>query len=195
MGGLSIRVVDKADLQNFSVGSEHKGTLKVEGIRTECRFRVVYLRGALIGGEWIAPDTHFTQQLTDLLSPRRLGQALKNYPVPDLPNLQWFHTPVGVDLLVYRGEKSELNRWVLYFHQTFLQWEADSGIKTGQSLAEDEEGYAHGIVRLETRLLEFDDKVDCTLLVSARDFVDHATSVEESIRTLMKHQIEGAIPA
>ena len=63
----------------------------------------------------------------------------------------------------------------------------------GPNVAEDAEGYAHGIVRLETRLLEYDQKVDHRLLETARDFIGFANVVDEPVRKMMKHQIEGAI--
>ncbi len=193
MGGLSIRLVDRSDLPQFSVGAEHHGILKIEGLKIQASFRVIYIRGITIGAEWVKPSAELLKTLEVILNPKHLGQSIKSYPVPDSPNMRWFHTPVGVDLLLYvnEEEKPALYRWILYFHQTFLQWEKDAGLKSGQTLAEDDEGYAHGIVRLETRLLEHDATVDRRLLETAREFIEHAVSVDPSFRTLMKHQIEG----
>ena len=197
----ALRLLDRGDLDQFAVGTSHKGIIKLEGIKTACEFKVRYLRGTMIGAEWVTPSAELIAHMTRILNPAHLGETLKNYPIPDSPNLVWYHTPVGVDLLLYKNEPSadaapkgnNLGRWMLYFHQTFLQWELDSGLKTGQAIAEDDEGYAHGIVRLETRLLEYDLKVDRRLLETALEFISHAKVLDEPVRAMMKHQLEGAL--
>lgn len=193
LGGLSLRLVDRNDLPQFAVGTEHTGILKVEGLKLECTFKVCYLRGISIGCEFVKASKELSSNLERILSPEQLGKSLKNYPLPDSPGLKWFHTPVGVDLLLYLSEEETpvLKSWILYFHQSFLKWEKDAGLSSGESVAEDDEGYAHGIVRLETRLLDHDERVDYKLLETARDFINHAEVVDQSLRSLMKHQIEG----
>ena len=94
LGGLSLRLVDRADLPYFLVGTEHKGLIKVEGIKTECTFTVKYLRGVVIGAEWVNPSEVLSQHLTQILSPKRLGESLKTYSVPDFLQI-WF----GITLL------------------------------------------------------------------------------------------------
>ena len=65
----------------------------------------------------------------------------------------------------------------------------DSGLKTGQSLSEDEEGYAHGIVRLETRLIEYDHHPDMRLIETARELVKHAPIFDPTLKTLISNQL------
>ena len=194
LGGLAIRLFEREDLPVFAVGSIHEGVVKFEGRKLPARFQVKYIRGTLIGGEWHNPDPSLIQHLTEVSHPEILGEHLRRYDLPDFLTAEWFHNPIGVDLLVYppnsdAATSSSVGRWTLYIHQNFVQWEMDSGLKTGQSLSEDEEGYAHGIVRLETRLIEFDHQPDLRLIETAREVVRHAPISDLNLKTLISNQL------
>jgi hypothetical protein len=197
MGGLAIRLVDRSDLPEFSVGSEHAGKIKVEGVRTEATFRVRYLRGTLIGAEWVTPTKFLLDHLDQISHPEVLGDHLKLYDLPDLSNAIWYHNPVGVDLLFYKanGEGATaqgIGRWTLYIHHTFVQWDIESGVSTGKSVAEDEEGYAHGIVRLETRLIDYDQIPDRKLIETAIALVEHAAlTAHPELKAMALNHLKG----
>lgn len=177
-GGLAIRLGEREDLTHFTVASEHPGMVKVEGRKLPCAFRVKYLRGTLVGGEWIQPSEELSAHLDSISHPVRLGESLRKYDLPDFTGTEWYHNPVGVDLLLYSRPKDEngksLVRWTLYIHHSFVQWEEEDGVRTGQAVAEDDGGYAHGIVRLETRLIEYHPILDFTLIDTARELVRSA---------------------
>lgn len=197
-GGLAIRLVDRDDLPRFAVGSFHKGIVKIEGSKLDCSFRIKYIRGTLIGGEWEQPSPALAKHLQEISLPERLGRGLKRYDLPELSSADWFHNPVGVDLLLYpplgaAASAQGVGRWTLYVHQDFVQWELDSGVKTGQTLAEDEEGYAHGLVRLETRLIEYDAIPNQSIIRAAKDLVSFASIDDQSLKQLILSHLNGVL--
>jgi hypothetical protein len=196
LGGLSIRLVDRADLPEFAVGTEHRGVIKVEGLKTESAFKVRYIRGTLIGAEWTTPSKVLLDHLQQLSHPEILGEHLKLYDLPELANSIWYHNPLGVDLLFYKssGGASALgiNRWTLYIHHTFIQWDLETGISTGKTLAEDEEGYAHGIVRLETRIIEYDAQADRMMIETSLALIEHAALAEHpELKAIALNHLKG----
>ena len=191
-GGLSIRLIDRSDLAAFAVGTEHKGVVKVEGLKTEAQFKVRYIRGTLIGGEWLSASRVLIEHLEEISQPDALGKHLRKYELPELAGTIWYHNPVGVDLLFYQAEDAVL-RWTLYIHQSFVQWEPDTGVRTGRAVAEDEEGYAHGIVQLETRLIEYDEHVDRRLIESALELMQNAPIEKTELKTRALEQLKALI--
>ena len=189
-GGLALRLVDRVDLPDFAVGSTHQGIIKIEGLKTQCAFQVRYIRGTLIGGEWVDQSKELASHLEKLSHPEAIGPGIRQYDLPDTEATEWFHHPVGIDLLFYppTGESassSHVGRWIAYVHQNFVSWEMDLGVRTGKTMAEDEEGYAHGIVRLETRMLEHDEKIDRTMV----RFVERLTEMTAVLSTELKNLV------
>jgi hypothetical protein len=196
LGGLAIRLVDRTHLPDFAIGTEHQGLVKVEGLKTSAKFIVRFIRGTLIGTEWTELTEILHQHLDDLSRPDHLGEHLKAYDLPDLANTVWYHNPVGVDLLYYQssaeGASSHgISRWTLFIHHSFVQWEIEDGVKTGQTVAEDEEGYAHGIVRLETRLIDYDAMPDRRLIETAIELIEHAAISQIELKKLTLNQLRG----
>jgi len=187
-GGIAIRLMERGDLPRFAVSSVHHGVVKVEGRKIPCCIRVRNIRGTLIGAEWVDPSAELESHLDAISHPERLGENLKKFDLPDLSATVWFHNPVGVDLLYYQP-----SRWMLYIHQNFIQWELDSGVQTGQSLAEADEGYAHGIVRLETRLIEYDPMIDRSLVRAAKELVEHAPIDNAELKSLVLTHLNGVV--
>ncbi|MBU6154988.1 MAG: PilZ domain-containing protein [Bdellovibrionales bacterium] len=185
-GGLAIRLMERADLPKFAVSSIHEGMIKVEGRKLPCSFQVRNIRGTLIGAEWVDPGAALVSLLEEISHPGRLGVNLRKFDLPEVNATHWFHNPVGVDLLFYQA-----GRWMLYIHQNFIQWESDSGVQTGQALAEADEGYTHGIVRLETRLIEYDPMIDRSLVRAAKDLVEHAPIDNPELKTLVLTHLSG----
>jgi len=192
LGGLALRLVDRADLPLFAVSSTHKGILKIEGIKLPAEFQVRYFRGSLIGAEWVNLNPALEQHLIEISHPKTLGINLKSYDLPDTADTNWFHNPVGVDLLLYLSD-SKISRWILYIHHSFISWDQDHPVRTGRALAEDEEGYAHGIVRVETRLIDEDPKADRRLIESAIELIQNALVLEEDARQLILNHLQGVV--
>lgn len=190
MGGVAIRLVDFDDLPLFAVASQHQGIIKIEGMKLPCSFQVRYLRGLLVGAEWVNIDSALKEQLERISVPKVLGANLKAYDLPDSPNTLWYHNPTGVDLLLYLND-GKISRWTLFIHQNFVSWDEGEEVKTGRSIAEDDEGYAHGIVRLETRMLNHDEQPDRRLIEVAMELVRSAPFKEESIRHLLLNHLQG----
>ena len=196
LGGLAVRLVDRTHLADFAIGTEHEGMVKVEGLKTGAKFVVRFIRGTLIGTEWVNLSPELEQHLDNLSRPEQLGGNLKAYDLPDLANTVWYHNPVGVDLLYYQsnadGASSHgISRWTLFIHHSFVQWEIEGGVKTGETAAEDDEGYAHGIVRLETRLIDYDAIPDRRLIEMAIELIEHATITQTELKALTLNQLRG----
>lgn len=192
LGGLSIRLVDRDDLPLFAVATEHQGIMKIEGLKLPCTFQVRYIRGTLIGGEWVNLKDDLKNHLYQISHPDHLGANLKAYDLPDSPDTIWYHNPTGVDLLLYLAA-GKIARWTLYIHHSFISWEQEGAVRTGRALAEDEEGYAHGIVRVETRLIDYDPQADHRLMEAAIELVKSAPIKEESTRQLILNQLKGSL--
>ena len=195
-GGLAIRLVDRSDLPVFAAGTVHQGLIKLEGQKIPCEFQVKFLRGTLVGGEWQNTTPALEKLLEALSHAEVLAPGIKLYELPDVVGTVWYHHPVGIDLLFYApsGESAssqEVGRWMIYVHQNFVQWEMDSGVRTGKAMAEDEEGYAHGIVRLETRLIEQDERINGCLLRWVEDLVVHTTAMTSNLKNLVLSQLKG----
>jgi hypothetical protein len=176
-GGIAIRLVDRDDLPEFAVGLKRRGVIKVEGLKTRCEVQVRYIKGSLVGTEWVNPTRELIEHLDHISTSELLGDHLKEYPLPEVPHTAWYHNPMGVDLLVY-GKDAErgFERWTLYIHQSFVQWDRDEEMQTGRTVAEDEEGYAHGLVQLETRMIDYDPTPNQLLIESARALLESAIS-------------------
>jgi hypothetical protein len=196
LGGLAIHLVDRSDLPLFAVGSEHAGVIKIEGLKTECRFQVRYLRGTLVGAEWQSPSQVLAKHLEEISHAENLGPGIKHYDLPDVTSTTWYHHPVGIDLLFYppngdSASSSKVGRWMIYVHQTFVQWEMDTGIRTGKTMAEDEEGYAHGIVRLETRMVDQDVHINGALIRWVETLVENTSALPDDLKNLVLSQLKG----
>ncbi len=190
-GGLSLRLTDESDLAAFPVSSIHSGIVKISGRKFPCRIRVRNFRGVLVGAEWESPSSELSVQLREVSQPERLGENLRRYEIQDLNASDWFHNPVGVDLLVYPGgdKNPGPSRWMLYIHRNFIQWESETGVQTGQTLAEADEGYSHGVVRIETRLIEYDARVDFGLIRAAQELVRHAPIGDAELKQMVLSQL------
>ncbi len=192
-GGLAIRLLDRTDLPRFAVGTHHQGILKIEGTKVSGGFQVKYVRGTLIGCEWTEVSAELKVQLEYFSHPKTLGQGLRHYELPESAGQKWYHNPVGVDLLIYQDSTQNTFRWTLYIHQNFILWDSETGVRTGKAVAEDEEGFARGVIRLETRLLEFDPKLDLRFAETAVALLNEANQVEVTLRENIRKQIEGAM--
>jgi len=206
MGGLALRLVDREDLPFFAVASIHSGVVKVEGQKLSAQIRIKHIRGTLIGAEWVEPSQPLVEHLDSISHPEKLGVNLRKYDFSDLSATQWFHNPVGVDLLFYQGdvsgeasglgsvdESARPGRWMLYIHQNFVQWENGGGVQTGKAVAEAEEGHAHGIVRIETRLIEYDSRIDLSLIKAAKELVEHAPIESVDLKHWVLSHLNGAV--
>jgi hypothetical protein len=191
-GGLAIRLVDRDDLSFFTVAANRQGLLKLEGRKFQCSFQVRYIRGTVIGAEWIDLEPDLQKALEKISHPRELGSNLKWYDLQDSPRTVWYHNPFGVDLLIYLQE-SHIYRWSLFIHQNYLSWDEKMKVRTGKTMAEDEGGYAHGIVRLETKMINFDAQVDLRLMETAMELIQHTPFKEEFARQFILEHLRGAI--
>ncbi len=192
MGGLAIRLLDRSDLSQFGVATDHQGFLKLEGRKFPCSFQVRYIRGTVIGAEWKNLEPELQKALEKISHPRELGLNLKSYDLQDSPNTIWYHNPFGVDLLIYLQD-TRICRWSLFIHQNYISWDELMNVRTGKTMAEDEEGYAHGIVRLETRMINFDEHLDRRLMETALDLIQNTPIKEEDSRQLILEHLKGAI--
>jgi hypothetical protein len=67
----------------------------------------------------------------------------------------------------------------------------DTGIRTGKTMAEDEEGYAHGIVRLETRMVDQDVHINGALIRWVETLVENTSALPDDLKNLVLSQLKG----
>ena len=193
LGGLAIRLVDHNDLGEFAVGSDHPGVVKLDGVKIDGQFRVRFIRGLLIGAEWVNASRELIEHLDKISHAEALGKGLKKFEIAEMPDITWFHHPVGIDLLLYASGVegvSGIHRWILYYHQGVIHWEKTEGLRTGRALAEDDEGQIHGVVRLETRLMDYDDAPNPMMLETARELFESAAVLGPELKGFLQGHLK-----
>ncbi len=165
--GMALRVLDVQDLKFFPVAAELKGTLNLRGKKIPVQAKVRHLTPESIGCEFIDLASEIKQQLSSFLDPAKLGSELKPLPVSE-GRMLWYHGPSGTDLLMWRHNDGQYWKFTLYVLGSYIQWEEGPGVSTGVSRASGDLVEQRGILRLETCLLEADDKVDSDKLLIAK---------------------------
>jgi len=181
-GGISVRLVDRSQLNDFSVGRVFSGELKLFANRFAVSIQVRNIRGLSLGCELQDLSAPLEAALARLFDPKEMGAQIRPFEVPDHREILWYTAPMGVDLVVYVREKS-ISLWSLFWHGSVIQWDLDRGLLTGRTVAESEESFSSGVVRLETKFIEWDTQVDSGLSKIAHDLVESSGTVEANIRS------------
>ncbi len=195
MGGVALRAIDRKAIESFSVGQSIPGELRALGKKFKSALKIVYIRGLTLGCAWESTSPELSDFLKEHFSPAALGGALKTFEVPETAQMQskmqWWHAPLGADLMFYTHEEETAPYlWALFIHGSVVQWEAAEGLRTGRTVAEDEEQGSSLVVRLETRMVEFDAEIDQSLLDATREFVKAASALKPDLVALMNATIK-----
>ena len=167
LGGMALRVLDRADLTVFTVGARVEGSLNLHREKYHVTARVRHVGTELVGCEFEELDAEVTAVLTQFFDPKALGQELR--PIPAAENgALWYHGPSGTDLILWRGVDGQYRRFTLFVLGSYAQWETEVGTTTGRASPSFEKSEVRGVVRFETMLLEPDSRPDAGKLSIAK---------------------------
>lgn len=168
--GMALRVIDPEDFRLFSIAAVIEGQLNVKREKFPITARVRHVRRDSVGCEFESLPAVTEACLKQFLDPETLGRDLRPLPTSGQSTL-WYHGPSGTDLLLWRGLDGQYHRLMLYVQGSFIQWEAEGGLSTGSASSSDEISEMHGIVRLETLMLNADFRPDPVKLNIAKSLL------------------------
>jgi hypothetical protein len=176
--GLALRLLDLEDMMEFPVGRTLEGILNMKGTKVPVTLEVRNIRADTVGCAFLELTDGTVQSLERFLDPKRLGRELHPIPSPEGRAL-WYHGPSGTDLLLWRTGDGAWKRFCLFVYQSYIQWDFETGITTGWLAMADQDSPVEGVVRLETRLLEREGRVDHLKVDVARSLIAEAPLDEE----------------
>lgn len=201
VGGAALRLVDRQSLAKFAVGQKLKGELRALGAKHQGELLVRHIRGLTLGCEWYKPAHELTDFLKDHLSAAALGKTLKLHDLGEYPHMKWWHAPLGADLIFYKNVDestdstsvhssihSPINSWMLFLHGSLVAWDSDFGLRTGKTMAEDDETPVIQLVRLETRFIDYDAECDAWVIKSALELLEGAKAQLDDSDYQLVHQ-------
>jgi hypothetical protein len=169
-GGMSLRLLDSADLAQFSLAQVIEGTINLRREKFPIKARVRWLKNDAIGAEFENMESKTIQALKDFFDPEALGQELRPVPAQEEGAL-WYHGPSGTDLLFWRKPDGSYHRFAIFLMGSYAQWDEQSGLATGRSQSALEKSETQGYLRLETMLLSPDPQLDSGKLDIAKTLI------------------------
>jgi hypothetical protein len=176
--GMALRVLDRNDLALFPVGVRFEGTLNIRRNKFPIKAQVRHLGTEMVGCAFDDLNDKTREIINSFLDPAVLGQELKPIPATDGVAL-WYHGPSGTDLLLWRSADGQYVRMMLFVLGSYAQWDVSGGVVTGRLSASFERSEIRGVIRLETMLLQPDEKPDADKLNVARVLLLHSPLPED----------------
>lgn len=170
MDGMALRILDKADLVVFPVGSVVDGILNLNRVKHPVKARIRHIGQDLIGCQFQELSDAVKAELSRLFDPKSLGAELKPIPSSE-PGVLWYHGPSGTDLLFWRRMDGTYTRFALFVLGNFVQWDEADGLSTGVADHSFENSEIRGVIRFETMLLKADSKPSRDKLSIAKTIV------------------------
>lgn len=168
--GMGLLLLDRADLDLFSVGAEIEGHLNLNREKYLVKARIRNISLERIGCEFESFPADAKKALDHLLNPEVLGRELKPIPSPG-KNMLWYHGRSGTDLVLKRKTDGQYQGIILYVLGHFIQWDEETGLSTGRTLPSKLRDEVRGIMRLETLFLESDTTCDPLKLKIAKTVI------------------------
>jgi len=176
--GMALRVLDRADLVLFPVGARFDGMLNLRREKHHVSAQVRHLGADLVGCRFEALSGPVEGAIRRFLDPAALGRELRPIPASDAVAL-WLHGPSGTDLMLWRHADGQYWKFLLIVLGSFIQWEDGRGGATGRITSAREESEVRGVIRLETMLLQTDEKTDPGKIALARKILTEAPLMGE----------------
>lgn len=186
--GLALRMLESDDLELFPVGRDVEGHINLLGRRIPVQLQVRHVRSDLVGLNFVDLADESGEVLDVFLDPKTLAKDLKRMPSPVM-RTQWFHGHSGTELVFYEADDAEIYRFLFQIHGTYVQWDKDEGIQTGKILESDERSQVHGVIRLETLLLDCDAKPDPKKIAVALILAE-SSNLPASLRELSQKRLK-----
>lgn len=165
--GMSLRILDRADLILFPVGMRIGGELKLSSGKLQVKAQVRNLGKERIGLQFDGLDPSVKAELARFLDPKEMGKGLRAIPAIELGTI-WYQGPSGTHLLLSRARDGQYFRLALLVLGTFIRWDLESGVSTGRVASAFEASEVRGVVRFETMLFEADPSPDLGKLEVAK---------------------------
>jgi hypothetical protein len=198
--GMALRVIDREDLERFTVGALVEGRLNLRREKVAVRARVRRLGGGEPGGprvsvagcEFEGLEPASRERLRVSLDPVALGAELR--PVPGAAGAGggfaidgvWYHGPSGTDLWAWRERDGSWRRVLCVALGTVVEWEDGRGVVTGRVVPGDGAGgaaEAQGMVRLESLRIELDARPDAAKMAVAKTLLS-GSILPDALKTL-----------
>lgn len=186
--GMALRILDPEDLRLFPIATEIQGLLNIRGQKQSVRARIRHIATELVGCEFESLPDETRAALDKFLDPKVLGQEIRPIPASDASSL-WYHGPSGTDLLFWRGLDGQYRRLTLYVLGSYVQWDIEKGLSTGQSqpAPRSDLGEMWGVVRFETQLMQDDTKPDPHKLKIAKELVLSSNLPQDLKKWCVRH--------
>lgn len=183
-GGMALRVVEREDLEHFTVGREIEGTLNLRREKYSVQARVRHIGKDLVGCEFHDLSNEVNQAMTRILDPKILGQEMKPVPSNDLGI--WYHGTSGTEFMIWRDVDGRQTKLAILVLGNLVQWEETLGLSTGLVKSSFEESHVLGVTRFETLLIEADERIDQQKLSIAKVLLTSCNLPEELKRWCLR---------
>ncbi len=186
--GIAIRVLDRADLLLFPVGTLVEGTLNLNREKYLVRARVRHIGTEMIGCQFEGLKPDVKKALVQVFDPVSLGKELRPIPASENSTV-WYHAPTGTDLLFWRASDGGYRRFALFIMGSYAQWEEEGGLTTGRANHAFESSEIRGVMRFETMLLDPDRSPDAGKLNVAKKLI-MSSKLPQELRKWCLSQLE-----
>jgi hypothetical protein len=187
--GMAIRIADREDLYPFSVGAEIQGTLNIRHEKFRIAGTVRHLGVDLAGIEFGELPSSVEHALSTYLDPETLGQDLR--PVPTGDASIFYASTSGTEVLFNREADGRFTRMTVMILGTLVQWDENTGLRTGRLKNSYEESLVVGITRLDTMLFQEDRAIDAQKLNLAKRLIS-SSNLSEDLKKFCARRLEGA---
>lgn len=183
VSGLGLRIVDPRHLAELSVGRRIEGALRLDGERVAIAARVVSLRRDHAGLEFEDLEPSSQEAIRAYVDPKRLGAQLRALP-STRANQVWFHGPGGTEIVLGRGPDGTWIEGRCLIAGLWVAWGGEGELQTGRAVPGDAPVEFQGALRIETLLIDLDERPDPAKLALAREvFLGSARTGDGSART------------
>lgn len=153
--GFSLRILESDDLLELTLGKEISGILNLGGAKHAVRARVRNVRKEVVGCEFESLQAAAKKAIEVFLDPVELGKEMRPMTGFETSGL-WYNGARGTDFLIWRHMDGTFKRFLLCMFGSFIQWEEESGLQTGKIVPGQEPAEIHGLVQIESLVLNPD---------------------------------------
>lgn len=179
--GMSFRILDPADRNEFAVGGSIQGILNLNREKHPISAKIRNLAGDRVGCQFENLIASTKKAISQFFDPEFQGASLKPIPASAFSTL-WYHGECGTELLLKRNPDGKFQDLNLYFSGVYVQWIDPEGLSTGSIKDTGESGETMGIVHLQSCLLEKDPAPDSEKLNIAKKII-LSSNLPQDLRT------------
>jgi len=185
-GGMALQILEREDLQHFPMGVEFDGTLNVQGEKIRLKAFVRHWGQDTVGCQFASGQVALETAIAKHLDPVTLGQELKPIPSSETGSI-YYRGSSGTHLYLWRSSDGQYHRMALYVLGSYIYWDAEQGLVTGRTSPAEESSEVRGIFRMETMLLEPDQKPDPGKLGIAKTLLQSSNLPQDLKSRCIRH--------